>query len=78
MQRKPIEPFRQRGEIPLRLQSEGFKIGVELGVHRGEYSKVMLRYVVIIKRVRNCKDYFVFEYYLNLLPTQIVNKRLST
>lgn len=39
---KPVPTFKTRAELPSIFESEGFKIGAELGVQKGLYSKVVL------------------------------------
>jgi hypothetical protein len=39
---KPVPTYKNRDELPLILEREGFKIGAELGVQRGYYSKIVL------------------------------------
>ena len=41
---KPVPPFDSRHELPLNVESEGHKIGIELGVYKGALASHMLTY----------------------------------
>ena len=52
---KPIPPMKSRGYIPILLELEGLKTGVEIGVDRGHFSQW------ILQNWKQCEEYTLVD-----------------